>query len=82
MDKTASEQAASPPADERAEEALLKRVLGYDYEDRDIQVDPETKKPQKILVKKRHRPSDLKALIFWLTNRRTRPVARAATSPA
>lgn len=50
------------------ENALLKRALGYDYDESRIEVNPDG--TRKKTVFKRHMPADTTALIFWLKNRR------------
>ncbi len=54
--------------DNEAEEALIKRMLGYDYEEETTYIDNNGKKS--IRKVKKHVPPDTTALIFWLKNRR------------
>ena len=56
--------------DYEVENALYKRAIGYEYEERkEIQevVDGQLKK--KVEVTKKHMPADSTAMIFWLKNR-------------
>lgn len=46
---------------ERIKGALLKRALGYDYEEKEIVGDP-SGKPIKVKVLKRHAPPDMSAI--------------------
>ena len=60
------------PIDDEVENALLKRAMGYDY---DEQVTEErisedgTKHPSVVRNLKKHIPGDVTAQIFWLKNR-------------
>ena len=60
------------PVDNDVENALLKKALGYDYEE---QVTEErisedgTKHPALVRTIKKHMPGDVTAQIFWLKNR-------------
>lgn len=59
------------PVDFQVENAMLKRALGYDYEEETIEYENQDGKPaikSKKTIKK-HIPSDVGAGIFWLTNR-------------
>ena len=47
--------------DEKLKEALLKRALGYEYEEKEIITDLNGR-PQKIKITKKHVPPDLKAI--------------------
>lgn len=53
--------------DIEVENALLKRALGYDVEERVVESDGNV---QKTRTTTRHVPSDVTAQIFWLKNRR------------
>ena len=57
--------------DLQVEDGLLKRALGYDYEETEIVASKEgdTTKPAKIKKTKKHVPADVTACIFWLKNR-------------
>ncbi|EKQ57220.1 MULTISPECIES: hypothetical protein [unclassified Clostridium] len=54
--------------DDKVEQALLKRALGYEYEETEIVAskDGKTSKAKKI---KKEVPPDTNAIIFWLRNR-------------
>ena len=60
------------PVDNDVENALLKKALGYDYEE---QVTEErisedgTQHPAVVRTLKKHMPGDVTAQIFWLKNR-------------
>ena len=61
------------PVDIEVENALLKKALGYDYEEEHttVQIDKDgkpTRKERKVV--KRHYPPDAVALKFWLVNRK------------
>ena len=56
--------------DLEVENALLKRALGYDYEETKIIVETDGRK--RIERVKKHVPPDITAQIFWLKNRTTR----------
>lgn len=56
------------PVDFEVENALLKRALGYDYEEVTTEINTDGKKHIKKV--KRHVPPDVGALAFWLKNRR------------
>jgi len=62
------------PVDIEVENSLLRRAMGYDYEEvtRERAFDPETGRAQMVEVKRvrRHMPPDVTAQIFWLKNRR------------
>lgn len=54
--------------DAQVESALLKRALGYDYQETTQEITADGKKYVKKVTK--HMPSDTAALIFWQKNRR------------
>lgn len=54
--------------DAQVESALLKRALGYDYQEERIEMS--TKDGKKVIQTLKHIPPDTTALIFWLKNRR------------
>ncbi len=56
------------PVDFEVENALLKRALGYDYEETITEVYGDGKKHVKKV--KRHVPPDVGAICFWLKNRK------------
>lgn len=56
--------------DLQVENALLKRALGYDYEETKIIVEADGKK--RVERVKKHIPPDITAQIFWLKNRTTK----------
>ena len=59
------------PVDLEVENALLKRALGYDYEETITEVEEVGGKPKKHIRKvAKHMPGDTTAMIFWLKNRR------------
>lgn len=70
------------PVDVQVENALLKRALGYEYEEtieeiEDVPTDKKDSKGNPIYKKKRHikrvkkvLPPDTGAMIFWLKNRK------------
>ena len=60
------------PVDLEVENALLKRALGYEYEETvtEIYKDPDGVERQHIRKNKRHMPADVTAQIYWLNNRR------------
>lgn len=62
------------PVDMEVENALLRRALGYDYEEvtHDLRKNPETGEQELMVVKviKKHMPPDTLAQIFWLKNRK------------
>jgi hypothetical protein len=47
--------------EEKVKEALLKRAMGYEYEEKEIIAD-KTGKPGKIKVIKKHMPPDIEAI--------------------
>lgn len=47
---------------ERLKAALLKKALGYEYDEREIIVDKDGKSTGKVRIIKRHVPPDLKAI--------------------
>lgn len=53
--------------DQKVENALLKRALGYDHEE--VKEVYEGNNLVKRTVTKKHTPADVGALIFWLKNR-------------
>lgn len=55
--------------DDKVEQALIKRALGYEYEETEIVAskDGKTSRVKKI---KREVPPDTNAIIFWLKNRK------------
>lgn len=57
------------PVDFEVENALLKRALGYDYEEVVTEVYGDGKKHVKKI--KRHVPPDVGAAAFWLKNRKS-----------
>jgi len=61
------------PIDAEVENKLLKRAMGYDYEEKTTEVevgrDGEAK-PTRVRTVKKHVPPDVTAQIFWLKNRR------------
>jgi transcriptional regulator with XRE-family HTH domain len=59
------------PVDIKVENALLKRALGYDYQEEHTEMtsDKEGKKVIKKKVIKKHEKPDVGAQIFWLINR-------------
>ncbi len=60
--------------DYEVENALLKKALGYDYEEKTYRttVDKETGKQKSTIatIVKKHVPPDTTAMIFWLKNRK------------
>ena len=60
------------PVDIQVENALLKRALGYEYEETVTEIVEEDDGSKKKHIKKttRHIPPDTTAQIFWLKNRR------------
>lgn len=54
--------------DVQVENALLKRALGYDYQEERIETS--SKDGTKIIQTIKHVPADVAAQIFWLKNRR------------
>lgn len=62
------------PVDVEVENALLKRALGYEYDEitRERAFDPETGEARMVETKRvtKHVPPDTTAQIFWLKNRR------------
>ena len=57
--------------DRQVENALLKRALGYEYEEvKTLVEEVDGKKKKKIEKTKRHVPADVSAGIFWLRNRK------------
>lgn len=61
------------PVDLEVENALLKRALGYEYEETvtDIIELPDGKTRKHVRRFKKHMPADVGAMAFWLKNRRT-----------
>ena len=60
------------PVDIEVENALLKRALGYDYEEviTEIEEIGEGRQKKQVRKVKKHMPPDVTAQIFWLKNRR------------
>lgn len=61
------------PVDIEVENALLKRALGYDYEEKlsEVELDAQgNPKPTKVKTVKKHVPGDVGAMAFWLKNRK------------
>ena len=59
------------PVDQQVENALLKRALGYDYEETITEMEEVGGKPKKHIRRvSKHMPGDTTAMIFWLKNRR------------
>jgi hypothetical protein len=61
------------PVDFKAENALLKRVLGYTYEEKTTEMRIDEKgntKPVVVKIVKKEVPPETTAIIFWLKNRR------------
>lgn len=60
------------PVDIQVENALLKRALGYDYEETITEVEELAGGHQKKHIRKvtKHMPADTTAQIFWLKNRK------------
>lgn len=60
------------PVDLEVENALLKRALGYDYEETVTEVYDDQNGVQRKHVRriKKHMPSDPASMFFWLKNRR------------
>lgn len=57
--------------DRQVENALLKRALGYEYEEvKTLIEEVDGKKKKKIEKTKKHFPADVSAGIFWLRNRK------------
>lgn len=56
------------PVDFQVENAMLKRAMGYDYEEVITEVYDNGKKH--IRKVKKHMPGDVTAMIFWLKNRK------------
>ena len=60
------------PVDQQVENALLKRALGYDYEETVTEMEDGGNGKQRKHIRKilKHMPPDTTAQIFWLKNRR------------
>lgn len=60
------------PVDYQVENMLLKRALGYEYEETTsvIEKDPDGKQVTKVTRHKKQMPPDTTAAIFWLKNRK------------
>lgn len=59
------------PVDLEVENALLKRALGYDYEEvKTLIEEVDGKKKKKVEKITKHVPADVTAAIFWLRNRK------------
>ncbi|WP_437396638.1 terminase [Flagellimonas lutimaris] len=56
-------------ADAEVAERLYQRAVGYEYEERREQLDPNTKKLVKITTIKKHVVPDVSAQLTWLKNR-------------
>lgn len=56
------------PVDFEVENALLKRALGYDWEEVTTEIDSSGKKHVRKVT--RHMPPDVGAICFWLKNRK------------
>lgn len=54
--------------DYQVENALLKRALGYDYQEERVEISQ--KDGRKVTQTVKHVPPDTAAMIFWLKNRR------------
>ena len=59
------------PTDNLVENTLLKRALGYEYEEKTTELKIVNGEPIPVVVKtiKKHIPPDVTAQIFWLKNR-------------
>ena len=60
------------PVDIQVENALLKRALGYDYEETITEIEEigEGRQKKHVRKMKKHMAPDVTAQIFWLKNRR------------
>ncbi len=60
------------PVDLQVENALLKRALGYEYEETITEIEQIEEGKQKTHVRriKKQMPPDVGAIVFWLKNRR------------
>lgn len=60
------------PVDIQVENALLKRALGYEYEETytDIEDQGGGRTKKHVRKVKKHMPGDTTAMIFWLKNRK------------
>lgn len=60
------------PVDIQVENALLKRALGYDYEETVTEIEQVAEGREKKHVRriKKHMPPDVGAIVFWLKNRK------------
>ncbi|MDD4592543.1 MAG: hypothetical protein PHG06_19285 [Parabacteroides sp.] len=61
------------PVDVEVEKSLLKRAVGFEYEEKTIETeigDDGQPKPSKIKTTKKMVPPDVGAIAFWLKNRR------------
>ena len=60
------------PVDIQVENALLKRALGYEYEETITEIEQIEEGKQKTHVRriKKQMPPDVGAIVFWLKNRR------------
>ena len=60
------------PVDIQVENALLKRALGYDYEETITEIVEVEEGKQKKQVRRirKHQPPDVGAIVFWLKNRK------------
>ena len=57
------------PVDLEVENALLKRAMGYDYEETITDIGADGK--QHVRKLRKHMPADVTAQIYWLNNRRS-----------
>lgn len=69
---TAALKKGKQPVDLEVENALLKRAMGYDYEETvtEIYKGADGQERQHIRRHKKHMPADVTAQIYWLNNRR------------
>lgn len=60
------------PVDIQVENALLKRALGYEYEETITEIEEVEEGRQKKHVRRirKHMPPDVGAIVFWLKNRK------------
>jgi hypothetical protein len=60
------------PVDVQVENALLKRALGYEYEETITEIEEVEEGRQKKHIRriKKHMPPDVGAIVFWLKNRK------------
>ena len=71
------------PVDIQVENALLKRALGYDYEEttKEVRIEPGGKQQTTIKTVKKHVPGDVTAQIIWLNNRKPATWRRDRQAP-